>query len=126
MYNLDKLERMEKEATPGEWENCECGNCGTVWSKEQDVLVAVTDPETHNDIPYTEKYVANAAFIAAVRNAAPELFAEIRVLRTALDSIATGEFIIDWQKHPDFNSISAIPPHAQMRDIARRALDGDE
>ena len=49
--------------------------------------------------------------------------ARIEELEAALKEIAYGEFIFNWEKHPDFDYISAVPLTKQMADIARRALE---
>lgn len=76
--DLDKLEALEKAATPGPW----------VIDDANNELIAIMDREDCYDYladfmpaPCTldyKKASANAAFIAALRNAAPALFAAAR------------------------------------------------
>ncbi len=77
MTDLDKLERLLKAATPGPW-NAQCdgdggGRGGGWWSlrfgsEDQAVAWKVCTGQ-------------DAALIVALRNAAPELIAEIRSLK---------------------------------------------
>ena|SRR5690554_8161592 len=74
--DLDKLERLEREATPGSW----------YWSKDDDYrahyLISSPRLETVLECDHcNEPDTADKNFIVALRNAAPALFAELRTLR---------------------------------------------
>ena len=74
MIDLDKLDKLEAQATPGEWTRCSheanTGNycdCGNVNKGDEWLFDA-----------YTPK---DAAFVVALRNAYPDMAAELRRLR---------------------------------------------
>ncbi len=128
-YDLDKLERLEREATQGEWQ----------WiiqeGEDPDVLPKLTaltelslgykqicdfGNNSHADIcwgsPPTEK---DMLFIAVMRNAAPAMIEDLRRMEAALKRIEGGQFIGaaknamsgDWQASYD-----------DLQFIAREAL----
>lgn len=83
--DLDELERLEREATPGPWR--ECGHdrggciCGQVWSEHgQSSLVLKPDCGDEVPVPDAKHKTANAALVAATRNALPALLAAARRL----------------------------------------------
>lgn len=75
MVDLDELERLEREATPGPWE----WNGIAIEAGRTDVLA----PGESNSFGYGTIHIAeeDQNLIAALRNAAPSLFAELRTLR---------------------------------------------
>ena len=75
MVDLDKLERLEREATPGPWE----WNGIAIEAGRTDVLA----PGESNSFGYGTIHIAeeDQNLIAALRNAAPALFAELRAAR---------------------------------------------
>ena len=93
MIDLDKLEALEKVATPGEWgvvptpEGTFGKGWRTIWALDVRRPVVVHgeystnrygEPETVAGVQISE---ANADFIAEARNAFPELVREVRALR---------------------------------------------
>ena len=92
--DLDKLEALEKTATPGPWRACgaDRGGCachsihGDIDAEYGGVIVAQTIGEKDH-APWEEVITdegvvrANTAFIAEARNAFPELVREVRELR---------------------------------------------
>lgn len=81
MVDLDELERLEREATPGPWEwygiSLKAGR------------VEVLGPGESDSFGYGTIDVADADqdLIAAARNALPELIAELRTLRARVDEM---------------------------------------
>lgn len=76
MIDLDELERLEREATPGDW----------YWSKDDDYrahyLISSPRLETVLECDHcNEPDTADKNFIVALRNAAPALIAELRAAR---------------------------------------------
>ena len=86
MVDIDKLEALEKAATPGPWEVAHGGSYhkGEMVSEEWFVRRPDDDVAIAADIidPYDSKpSKANADFITESRNAFPELVREVRELR---------------------------------------------
>lgn len=81
MTTLDELERLEKAATPGPWEaNAEATINGEPIEYRgyvEHVNGTVFRPGVNNRLAE-----ADAALIAAARNALPEMIKELRALRT--------------------------------------------
>lgn len=83
---LLELERLEREATSAPWSCCHNGDCPCrmIWSKPSGVVVAVGIAAADEDYTCGEGITdptmlrANAALIAALRNAAPDLLAAAR------------------------------------------------
>lgn len=116
---IDEIERLEREATAGPWN--ECGHdrggcqCGMVWSP--DLVVAVTsrhDEDMPN--PTIEAVKANAALIAALRNHAPAL---IRAAREAERMRAVYDAALDWAVDMPNGS------EKRLRDEAMKAIQSD-
>lgn len=91
--DLDELERLEREATPGPWKHWDAD--GVAWddpkacgydSREngRGAPYYCTGPRTESDTQAGR----DAALIAAARNALPELLAEVRKLRLAVNAWA--------------------------------------
>ena len=82
---LNELERLDKAAMAGPWTNKDHarynGRSGTVKQYVTNVLVC--------QIPWPEMYnnLDNASLIPAMRNALPDLLAEVRSLRAQLAAI---------------------------------------
>lgn len=81
-YNLDELEKLEKEATPGNWESIqEYKDWWRVVHKDESL-------DKYDDTVFDDGSAAgeynqecneqDRDFITALRNAAPELFADLR------------------------------------------------
>jgi hypothetical protein len=68
--DLDELERLEREATPGPWDMCRFG---------PDVVVHGTG---------WSLYRHDREFVVAARNALPALLAELRALRVVAEAAA--------------------------------------
>lgn len=82
MIDLDKLERLEREATPGNW----------YWSKDDDYrahyLISPQRLETVLECDHCNAPdMADKNFIVAIRNAAPALFAELRAARERISEL---------------------------------------
>lgn len=90
MIDLEELERLEKAATSGPWET----RLGDEFGKTDMLIMAPENPEPNaievvvrnkNPFDYIDpEYKANFDLIVALRNAAPELIAELRQARQAL------------------------------------------
>ena len=76
--DLDELDRLEKAATPGEWDEIGDRQCVIVTSSVLPTHVAWCSSAGLDPTPRDR---ANAAFIAAARNALPGLIAELREAR---------------------------------------------
>lgn len=74
MIDLDKLEKLEKAATAGEWSAKNWRICAL------NPFAYILDIAT-NKAARNKQNADNAAFIAAARNALPALIAELRTLR---------------------------------------------
>lgn len=81
-FDLDKLERLEREATPWPWAG---GNAFDIFTDddaarrgEPGTHIAHTDPSADKEF---DKGRADRDLIVALRNAAPALIAELRTLR---------------------------------------------
>ena len=82
MIDLDELERLEQAATPAPWKESE-------WDHEPAIAYQIMDADGDYDwqylVPqdkhYTPGVEADISFILALRNAAPELFAELEQAR---------------------------------------------
>lgn len=79
--NLDELERLEREATVGPWSSTPSDP-----SQGYECFWLTACPEINQERqiatvcgPQNERNTSNAAFIAALRNAAPELIAMARL-----------------------------------------------
>lgn len=77
---LDELERLEREATPGPW------TFNGLHDFPEVRPVALWGGFDQADTPKSAK-VANARLIAASRNALPDLLAEIRQLRSERSTV---------------------------------------
>jgi len=82
MIDLDKLEQLEKAATPGPWVSVLRSLC-TIKDCRADAY-GIVKPTEDGDCIFQD---GNAELIAAVRNALPELLAEIRRLRQELKDV---------------------------------------
>ena len=82
--DLDKLEALEKAATPDPWElqtEREMGDYGSVIGEYlTGIGTRLCEVVVYND-DYGNQVVHNAQLIVTLRNAAPTLLAEVRLLR---------------------------------------------
>lgn len=79
--DLDELERLRAEATQGEWIDGERLDwCAAIPHEEHADIYRVVDGENRN-IACATFGAADAAYVVALVNAAPDLFAELRRLR---------------------------------------------
>lgn len=105
--NLDELEALANAAAPGPWrEACESGD----WF--------VTNEDYSEDIDLSQ----HTAFIAASREAIPQLIARIRELEKALEEIA------EYHSHmymDDILILTSTNPQT-LKDIARQALEASD
>lgn len=88
MTNLDELERLLREATPGPWGvfNPHDSYVFVETGKTHEWVACISDPR-HDMRREIEVACANAALIAALRNAAPELIRDalrLQLLRSAV------------------------------------------
>lgn len=93
MIDLEALEALAAAATPGPWKTCGASDgrcaCNLVWSSDGEDRhrgrwTGIVDAGPHGVFdrsPSREEQISNAAFIAAARDAVPELVAEVRRLR---------------------------------------------
>lgn len=90
MIDLDELERLEREATPGPWE----WNGIAIEAGRTDVLA----PGESNSFGYGTIHIAeeDQDLIAALRNAAPTLIAELRVARKRIAEIEEENEQLRW------------------------------
>jgi len=92
---IAELTRLDAAATPGPWNNCSCGKCGQVTGT--DCAIAETFMAGRFDYegvpcPVGEQRDANAALIAAMRNALP------RLLSRLASREAVFEAAVAWQR----------------------------
>ena len=84
--DLDELETLDKAATPGPWglqTEKEMGDYGSVTGEYlTGIGTRLCEVVVYND-DYGNQVVQNGQLIAALRNAAPALLAEVRRLREA-------------------------------------------
>lgn len=93
-FDIDKLERLEREATPGPWQ------ADAVWDHEDEPTEAFCvgpgheidrrgDPRLLMDEEVAAFRAAerDAEFMSALRNAAPALFAELRAARERIEEL---------------------------------------
>lgn len=89
MTDLDKLEALEKAATRGPWEVLDYGP-----NRPLEILGGPGPRnilEVYSADEKSSEELASAEFIAAIRNAAPELLKEFRELRArVVDCVAGG------------------------------------
>jgi hypothetical protein len=130
---LDELERLEREATPGRWHTLE--ERGTPWDIEDErglqVAQAQQQQSVRNDPTQASRH-ANAKLIAAMRNALPRLLA---LARSAITAEAAGrekglEEAAQWVRlgrwhDPDscaagIRALTAQPPPALAQPSATR------
>lgn len=71
--NLDRLARLEAEATPGPWEADCCSAANMVYGQGDSIGVDATRED--------------AEFIAEMRNAAPALLARVRELEATVEKV---------------------------------------
>lgn len=127
---IEGLERLLREATPGPWhglhdgpdaKNPDC-SCGQVWSGAVDWPVAFCDTREGDEGPNERVRKANAALIVAAINALPQLLETARKAgeyREALEAIAGGRISTDF--------VMSIPPDwrsafGQLQALAKAAL----
>jgi hypothetical protein len=85
-YDLDRLEKLEKAATPGEW-HLQKGERETHFDKTEEYYVSPAWIKEIGKIDMDEYVGMNdddAALIVALRNAAPEMLADLRRLRDCI------------------------------------------
>lgn len=89
---LEELERMEREATPGPWGYAGDGFTDDVFADAE----CVASLRVHQN---GDRTAANARFFAASRNALPSLLAEVRELRAVADAARSrlGWCECDWE-----------------------------
>lgn len=75
--NLDELERLAAQATPGPWV---ANNWGRVWYTPTPDSKRLVCDTMRNTVKNPKSWRANARLIAAMRNAVPELIARVREL----------------------------------------------
>lgn len=80
---LAELERLANAATPGPWFPRWGGEPGYVYSQSAERVIAMLADEQNDGLPRP-----NSQLIAAARTAVPELIAEVRRLRAAIESEA--------------------------------------
>lgn len=126
MIDLDELERLEREATPGPWAG---GNAFDVFTDddaarrgEPGTHIAHTDPSQDKEF---DKGRADRNLIVALRNAAPAMIAELRTLR-----VRVAELERDLQRDEPRAALAAILREldALMREsegVAGLHLNGD-
>lgn len=91
--DLDQLEALANAATQGPWHVSEEGfgrrGVPTVYATDDELryIAKCRDLPAHIDHPPTDD-AANARFIAAARDAVPQLIAEVRRLRAATKEAA--------------------------------------
>jgi hypothetical protein len=77
--DIEELERLHAESTPGNWRACTCGKCMLVWATDEHGLLFERD----EDMPFVGR-PADAAFVAAAHNRFPGLLAELKAARRLL------------------------------------------
>ena len=86
--DLDKLERLEREATPGPWEpETWCGEYDPGWCGVGPLCLPSGEEDPDDDgpeSPCATRAATDAALIAALRNAAPAMIAELRAARECI------------------------------------------
>lgn len=112
MTNLDELERLLAQATPGEWH---------VTNPDDDYFMnayVVTDDPTHYDLENhrhniaitllqqpryadAKEYEENAELIVALHNSAPAMIAELRAARAVCELITLWAGVEMTTLHPD-------------------------
>ena len=99
--DLEKLERLAKNATPGQWANVGLGHIRT--AKKPDAFIAECTPMLIRSVKKLRQCRANADYIVAACNAVPELIKRVRELERQRDEaihyILTdeGHSMIDWR-----------------------------
>ena len=126
--DLDKLEALEKAATPGPWglqTEKEMGDYGSVIGEYlTGIGTRLCEVVVYND-DYGNQVVHNGQLIAALRNAAPALLAEVRQLREhnqrlreslreMLNQYADEVFEIGWVKRLHDEARAAL---AEVKDV---------
>ena len=83
--DLGELERLESQATPGPWHSEEAGGFhkGEIFNVREDGTGSDVVATTYCG-SFDGHGANNARFIAAIRNATPDLFREVRTLRADL------------------------------------------
>lgn len=118
----DELERLAKEATPGEWVvDGEDGHCGVYHAENCDRLMdlGLSDVEPSDD-------EANAALIVALRNALPAILSALRgegCSECQAVSAAIGS--VEFMDPPDGGDVPLSEQVRRMR-AALTALRGEE
>jgi hypothetical protein len=103
MIDIDELERLAKAATPGPWhinmaEVHRAGPCpgdDESWSRRHQHLIA----GLHNTVGDFNREQDNARFIAAARNAMPELLKRLRAAEEIVRAAEKALDGIDWDEH---------------------------
>lgn len=104
--DLDELERLEKEATPGPWvaerDKCRCGSCpfGMIVTYNH-----LDNPGDRVSIVETVHDYDDATLIPALRNAAPEL---IRLARIGKRVESPGFATVELHKELQAESVSIL------------------
>jgi len=93
MIDLDELERLEREATPGPWRT---DRFGVVWIDKESLRAAgarwlirgqvASVTGIPDDLP-SDHVDRNTSFIAAARNAMPALLRELRAARDIVEHV---------------------------------------
>ena len=76
--DLEELERLAAQATPGPWA---ANNWGRVWYTSSHDSKRLVCDTMRNTVRNPKSWRANARLIAAMRNSVPELIAENRALQ---------------------------------------------
>lgn len=110
---LDRLDALAAAATRGPWKAAGLPSPRWIHTPSYVALAEALESRTRAEGKLDAE--ANAAFIAAARDAVPALVAEVRRLRGALHQIA---------RRDDAEMAAAKTLHYDMRGWAQRALDG--
>ena len=76
--DLDKLERLAKNATPGPWANV---GIGMIRKIKPDTFIAECTPMLTRSVKKLRQCMANADYIVAACNSLPDLIAELKAVR---------------------------------------------
>ncbi len=121
---LRELEELEKKATPAGWER---GKEGAIVTQKPDKQVLIRCENTFD--AYGGHVVCetitpgNMAFVVALRNAFPMLATVLRNL--SLNHYRLHDALLSIEEYWNGSPDSAVDAAEEMRDRARKALDGD-